>query len=196
MQLKGGEGDEMQFKMLIGAEIAQQLVNKLTAAALEADQQWDYIQFDHPTVGMVNFQVTGIEDIPAEFTEMQAFSMSSEITLKKLEGTEWEFSFKGKRGSLGHWRLSEEILKEGALCEYQTSIPGMLPWEGVRQFFTRMTGEELMPDICPVNQWWKADAFHKVFYPALKELVKKGSVTRQNLLRCRNVAAAVAEQAA
>jgi len=140
---------------------------------------------------------------PTAFTAVRAEAMSSTITLSK-EGANWRLFFEGSRGSLSqHWGRVKALLQAeeaagAAVEDYQSSIPGMLPWEGLADWYRRVTGAAEGPNpfdpfAGPGTRQGEAwEKFNSQFFAAITEMAAKGTLAADTI-RCRrnHVVAAV-----
>jgi len=140
--------------------------------------------------------------LPTNFLELVANAASSKITLTR-EGENYRLKFEGLRGSLSkHWwgvkALLQEAEEEGAKVEdYESSIQGMLPWEGLQDWYLRMTGKAEGPNpfradtgphtgayCLPPEEAAEDEAyqrFNQRFFAAIKQMAAKGKLNPHNL---------------
>lgn len=139
---------------------------------------------------------------PTTYTSVRAEAMNSTLTLSR-EGEAWRLCFEGLRGSLmWHWGSVKTLLQvaeaQGARVEdYETSIPGMLPWEGLADWYRRVTGAAEGPNpfradtgphtgaYCLSREAEAEDEaqkrFNTRFFAAIQQMAAKGKLNAQNL---------------
>jgi hypothetical protein len=177
----------MKFIKQVSAATATALVDRIVGVALSAGQDWDGVQFLLPD-GTESW-AHNEHDRPAAWHSVTGHAMSSRVTVSCTDG-EWRVGFEGMRGSLRqHW--GSELIKllasdPGQMLEYETSIPGMLPWEGLGDWFTRLTGEEDLHPFYPLEHPQPNADFNRRFHSAMKLLEKKRKLNATEIVLWRN----------
>lgn len=187
----------MKFSMKVSADVATQVAALMEEPVRRGNNEMDYANFSLQGGGQ--FQISGgyhreSESVewPTVFERVEGFSHSSKVVLQR-EGDEWVFSFDGKRGSLYHWRLEEFLVaNSGEIYDYQTSVPGMKPWEDLDSWYRRMTGESIDQGHEPFQPYGlggngENEDFNRRFHAAIGELTRKGKLDGKHLKVYREV---------
>jgi len=184
----------MKFTMLVDHNTAVKLIDAIVEVATTANQQWDFANFYLTPNGAEGAFVQAhngekSENRPAEFVNMTGFALSSQISLAP-GGDDWKVSFSGTRGSLmEHWTKVWRLLQEcgGEVSDYETSVPGMEPWENLYSWFRRIveTREELHP-FHPIEDLFETKDFNRRFHLAIKLLARRGKLDAENLRAYRD----------
>ncbi|MEK7093516.1 MAG: hypothetical protein AAB927_03470 [Patescibacteria group bacterium] len=186
----------MKFRKEISATTANTVITHLVDVAVRAAQEWDWVKFvmsDGTDVVCSGYSRSSDESaVPEHFASVIAYAKSSTIEITKEQGR-YVLAFNGQRGSLlSHWGMFiVELLKadKGEISDYETSVPGMEPWEDLLSWFRRIVGNpnEPLHPFDPVNGNGEANHFNRRFYMAIKELVRKRKLNGDELKLYRDV---------
>ncbi|OGG73949.1 hypothetical protein A3A40_00235 [Candidatus Kaiserbacteria bacterium RIFCSPLOWO2_01_FULL_54_20] len=182
----------MKFRKQISATTATAVIDRLVEVAVRAGQQWDWVKFvlsDGTDVVCSGYSAEAVYK-PEHFASVIAYAMSSTIEVTREQGR-YVLAFQGQRGSLlGHWGIVELLKTDGGeISDYETSVPGMEPWEDLLGWFRRIVGNPTEPlhPFDPVNGAGEAAKFNRRFHQAIGELVRKRKLNGEQLRVHRNI---------